>query len=214
MQQRSPRLLKILVAVPLALSVMAAHGEGVTYKYREQDGTVWFTDRKPSGAKFHDYEFVGYHGRPPATASCRGMTPERLADRASRVATPLKRYADRFEVDAHLIRAMMAVESCFDPQAISRVGARGLMQLMPRTAEQLGVEDAFDPEQNIRGGVEYFSRMLERFGGDITRAVAAYNAGPRAVEHYEGVPPYAETRDYVERVLQRWSDYRDQTDRQ
>ncbi|MDZ7830109.1 MAG: lytic transglycosylase domain-containing protein [Halofilum sp. (in: g-proteobacteria)] len=184
----------------------------VTYKYREEDGTVWFTDHRPRGANFDDYEFLGYHGRPQATASCKGMTPEKMETRARSVAAPLRRYANRFEVDEHLVRAMMAVESCFDRFAISRVGARGLMQLMPATARSLGVSNAFDPEQNIRGGVEYFSRMLERFSGDITRAVAAYNAGPRAVEHYKGVPPYEETRDYVERVMQRWSDYRDQLD--
>jgi soluble lytic murein transglycosylase-like protein len=195
----------------LAQAPFALAGD-VTYKYREDDGTVWFTDHRPRGANFDDYEFLGYHGRPQATASCKGMTPEKMETRARSVATPLRRYANRFEVDEQLVRAMMAVESCFDRFAISRVGARGLMQLMPATARSLGVNNAFDPEQNIRGGVEYFSRMLERFSGDITRAVAAYNAGPRAVEHYQGVPPYEETRDYVERVMQRWSDYRDQTD--
>ena len=202
-------LLATLLAAPLPVATIA--GE-VTYKYREDDGTVWFTDRKPSGVYFDDFEFLGYHGRPQATASCSGMTPERMEQRARRVAVPLQRYARRFEVDAGLVRAMMAVESCFDRFAISRVGARGLMQLMPQTAAALGVEDSFDPEENIRGGVEYFSRMLERFGGDITRAIAAYNAGPRAVEHYGGVPPYEETRNYVRRVLERWNDYRGASD--
>lgn len=194
---------------PLAVAVA---GE-VTYKYREEDGTVWFTDHRPRGANFENFEFLGYHGRPPATASCKGMTPEKMATRARSIATPLRRYADRFEVDEHLVRAMMAVESCFDRFAISRVGARGLMQLMPATARSLGVSNAFDPEQNIRGGIQYFRQMLERFSGDITRAVAAYNAGPRAVEHYEGVPPYDETRNYVRRVMKRWSEYRDQAAR-
>jgi len=196
----------------LAPASFALAGD-VTYKYREDDGTVWFTDHRPRGANFHDYEFLGYHGRPQATASCTGMTPEKMENRARSVAAPLRRYANRFEVDEHLVRAMMAVESCFDRYAISRVGARGLMQLMPATARSLGVNNSFDPEQNIRGGVEYFSRMLERFGGDITHAVAAYNAGPQAVEHYQGIPPYEETRDYVKRVMQRWSDYRGQSDR-
>ena len=200
-----PRPIWLLIAalMPAYPPTLALAGE-VTYKYREEDGTVWFTDRKPSGAYFDDFEFLGYHGRPQATASCRGMTPERMEARARRVATPLQRYARRFEVDPGLVRAMMAVESCFDRYAISRVGARGLMQLMPRTAAALGVQDSFDPEENIRGGVQYFARMLERFGGDITRALAAYNAGPEAVEHYDGVPPYEETRSYIRRVLERW----------
>jgi len=199
----------LATAIWLAPAGAAIAGD-VTYKYREDDGTVWFTDHQPRGANFDDFEFLGYHGRPPATASCKGMTPERMEARARRVETPLRHHARRFEVDATLVRAMMAVESCFDRFAISRVGARGLMQLMPETARSLGVGNAFDPEQNIRGGVEYFSRMLERFDGDITHAIAAYNAGPRAVEHYEGVPPYRETRDYVRRVMKRWHEYREQ----
>lgn len=201
-------LTAILTIVPPAAAVAG----DVTYKYREDDGTVWFTDHAPR-ANFDEYEFLGYHGRPQATASCKGMTPERLQARARQVAVPLQRYARRFEVDETLVRAMMAVESCFDRFAISRVGARGLMQLMPKTAAALGVRNSFDPEQNIRGGVEYFSRMLERFGGDITHAVAAYNAGPQAVERYQGVPPYDETRNYVRRVMERWRDYRGQPDR-
>lgn len=206
MRGRPPALLLVaLLALPPLAPAVAGD---VTYKYREDDGTVWFTDRKPSGARFDDFEFLGYHGRPPATASCHGMTPERMARRARRVAVPLERHASRFEVDRQLVRAMMSVESCFDRYAVSRVGARGLMQLMPATAAELGVRDSFDPDENIRGGVEYFSRMLERFDGDITRAVAAYNAGPEAVEHYGGVPPYEETKTYVRRVMERWHQYR------
>lgn len=209
-----PRTPWLIVAALLAAPAPALTLAGeVTYKYREDDGTVWFTDRKPSGAYFDDFEFLGYHGRPQATASCSGMTPERMEARARRVSTPLKRYAERFEVDAGLVRAMMAVESCFDRYAISRVGARGLMQLMPQTAAALGVQDSFDPQENIRGGVQYFARLLERFGGDITRAIAAYNAGPEAVEYYDGVPPYDETKSYVRRVLERWHEYRGSAER-
>ncbi len=209
LQRSRARPLSLLVSLLAAFSVLPASAGDVTYKYREDDGTVWFTDRKPNGADFHDYEFLGYHGRPPATASCRGMTPERMENRAQRIAVPLRRHAQRFEVDEHLVRAMMAVESCFDRYAISRVGARGLMQLMPATAASLGVEDSFDPEENIRGGIQYFSRMLERFDSDITRALAAYNAGPEAVEHYGGVPPFEETRNYVRRVMERWHENRE-----
>jgi soluble lytic murein transglycosylase-like protein len=99
------------------------------------------------------------------------------------------------------VKAVIRVESCFDVQAVSRVGARGLMQLMPATASELGVKNAFDAEQNIEGGVRYLRKMLERFDNDTEMAVAAYNAGPQAVARHRGVPPYEETQRYVKRVL-------------
>jgi len=106
-------------------------------------------------------------------------------------------------VDPALIEAIIAKESGFDPTATSSAGARGLMQLMPQTAASLGVSDAYDPAQNIRGGTRYLRALLDRFGS-VELAVAAYNAGPSAVERYGGVPPYAETRSYVRSVLARY----------
>jgi hypothetical protein len=108
--------------------------------------------------------------------------------------------ASEFGVDAALLRAVIHAESAFNPMAISAKGAQGLMQLMPGTATDLGVEDAFDAAQNIRGGAEYLARMLKDFDGDERLAAAAYNAGPGAVRKYANVPPYAETQVYVERV--------------
>jgi soluble lytic murein transglycosylase-like protein len=108
-------------------------------------------------------------------------------------------------VDPALIEAIVANESGFDPNATSTSGARGLMQLMPQTAASLGVRDSYDPSQNIRGGTKYLRALLERFG-DVELAVAAYNAGPAAVERYRGVPPYAETRNYVRNVLARYQE--------
>lgn len=110
-------------------------------------------------------------------------------------------------MDAGLIKAIIAVESCFDTHAVSRVGAQGLMQLMPATAAELGVRNAFSATQNIQGGVRYFRNMLDRFEHNIELALAAYNAGPRAVERYGGIPPYAETQTYVQRVLMHYSRY-------
>ncbi len=106
-------------------------------------------------------------------------------------------------VDPALLEAIIASESGYDANATSRAGARGLMQLMPQTAASLGVTDAYDPAQNIRGGARYLRRLLDRFG-TVELAVAAYNAGPSAVERYGGVPPYAETQNYVRAVMARY----------
>lgn len=108
--------------------------------------------------------------------------------------------ANEFGVDVALLRAIIHAESAFNPMAISSKGAQGLMQLMPGTATDLGVTDAFDVGQNIRGGAKYLAEMLKDFGGDERLAAAAYNAGPGAVRKYSDVPPYAETQVYVERV--------------
>lgn len=108
--------------------------------------------------------------------------------------------ANDYGVDVALLRAVIHAESAFNPMAVSSKGAQGLMQLMPGTASDLGVVDAFDAQQNIRGGAAYLAQMLREFDGDERLATAAYNAGPGAVQKYEDVPPYAETQVYVERV--------------
>jgi len=103
-------------------------------------------------------------------------------------------------VDEAIVRAIIHAESAYNPNALSRVGAQGLMQLMPATARRFGVGNAFDAGQNIAGGVQYLAWLLKRFNGDLTLAAAGYNAGEGAVDKYRGVPPYSETRRYVERV--------------
>jgi soluble lytic murein transglycosylase-like protein len=105
------------------------------------------------------------------------------------------------DLDPKLVEALIRVESAFNSRAVSNKGAMGLMQLMPGTALELGVEDAFDVEENLRGGTAYLRSLIDRFSGDLTLALAGYNAGPAAVEKYSGVPPYRETTDYVRRVL-------------
>ena len=106
-----------------------------------------------------------------------------------------------YEVDPALIRAIILAESSYNPQAVSHRGARGLMQLMPGTAKALGVKDSFDPAMNIDGGVRYFRQLLDRFSGDVSLALAAYNAGSRYVRKYGGVPPFGATKRYIKKVL-------------
>jgi soluble lytic murein transglycosylase-like protein len=112
--------------------------------------------------------------------------------------------AQRHGLDPALVRAVVGVESGFQPEAVSPKGAQGLMQLMPATARDLGVTDPFDPAANLDGGSRYLSSLVARYEGDLTRALAAYNAGMGAVARHGGVPPYAETRRYVQKVLGRY----------
>ena len=113
----------------------------------------------------------------------------------------ITRYAKEFGVDENLVRAVIRVESANNPNALSRKGAMGLMQLMPGTAKMLGVKDAWDPEQNIRGGIKYLSQLSDKFNGDVVKMLAGYNAGPNRVDQYKGVPPFAETQNYVKKVM-------------
>jgi soluble lytic murein transglycosylase-like protein len=109
--------------------------------------------------------------------------------------------ASKYQVDAKLVKAVVQTESNFDANAVSSAGAEGLMQLMPATAQELGVQNTLDPMQNLDGGVRYLRKMLDAYDGNVSVALAAYNAGPGTVNEYGGVPPYEETQNYVSRVL-------------
>ena len=116
----------------------------------------------------------------------------------------VSKYAERNGLDEDFVKAVINQESGFNPNATSKCGAMGLMQLMPSTAQGLGVVNAYDAEQNIEGGTKYLKGLMDRFGNDKSLALAAYNAGPNAVKKYGGIPPYAETQNYVKNVLSKY----------
>jgi soluble lytic murein transglycosylase-like protein len=148
----------------------------------------------------------------PASA-VRGFVPDEVVEEVAGEAANAKggdlralatAAARRHGIDPELVLAVVSVESAFLPEAVSPKGAQGLMQLMPRTAASLGVEDAFDPEQNLDGGTRHLGSLLALYGGDLERALAAYNAGEGAVARHGGIPPFKETREYVRKVLERY----------
>ena len=126
----------------------------------------------------------------------------------------IEQTARRYHVDPVLVKAVIMAESGYNPRAISKKGARGLMQLMPSTAESLGVENIFDPRENIDAGVRYLKLMITRFDGNTELALAAYNAGSRKVRMHRGVPPFQATRDYIAKVFQYYEHFKDNAERE
>lgn len=134
------------------------------------------------------------------TRAPREVNARALHNRIKQWNELIENVAGEFDLDPNLVRAVMAQESAGNPHAVSTAGAKGLMQLIDSTAKDMGVSRVFDPEQNIRGGVKYLRMLLDRFEGNQPLALAAYNAGPSAVDKYRGIPPYRETQNYVSRV--------------
>jgi soluble lytic murein transglycosylase-like protein len=165
---------------------------------QRQDGVRHYSDKKPAQGS---YSRIRITSRPTATASCLGLTPVTMQARADRYAELIRKHATRHGLEPSLVSAVVRVESCYDRHAVSRSGAQGLMQLMPATAIELGVNDSFDPEQNVAGGVRYLASMLKRFNNDVRLALAAYNAGPTSVAMFNDVPPFPDTQSYVTRIL-------------
>lgn len=185
--------------------------QGQVYSYI-RDGVRHYTSQPPKGGGATALRTIKYSFL--ETCYACGATPgvnfNTLRLNTTAYQAEVKAAAREFGVDEAVIRAIMHAESAFKPNALSRVGAQGLMQLMPATARRFGVSNAFDPQQNIRGGVEYLAWLLKRFNGNLTLAAAGYNAGEGAVDRYKGVPPYSETRRYVERVAVLAERYRGQ----
>ena len=161
------------------------------YRLAAPDGTVHFTNA-PTDPRYQRMGFLS--GTEAGWLRLPGGG-------ASGYAEAIREAAGRYGVPEKLVSAVIRVESAFNPRAVSRKGAQGLMQLMPATAAQLGVRNSFDPQENIDGGVRHLRGLIDRFPNNLPLALAAYNAGERAVATYRGIPPYAETRDYVTRVL-------------
>ncbi len=161
-----------------------------TYRLLAPDGTMHFTNAPTSPA----YRRAG-------AVSATAARWLNLPEIGSRYSAEITEAAARHGVPQRLVEAVIRVESAFNPWAISRTGARGLMQLMPGTAALLGVRDAFDPRQNIEGGVRHLRNLMDLYPNNLRLALAAYNAGVQAVSWYRGVPPYPETQQYVEKVL-------------
>ena len=183
-------VLGLILALGWVLVSEPAAARGAIYTFTDERGVVHFTNVPRGDERFRPLP-------PAATAVPRRSYKAPSSRRYDPIIHTTARYHG---VPPALVKAVIAAESAFDSQAVSRKGAQGLMQLMPATAASLGVHNAFEPEQNVHGGTAYLREMIERFG-DLSRALAAYNAGPTAVDRYGGIPPYPETQAYVERVL-------------
>lgn len=178
---------------------MSAHAD--IYRYEDEEGIIHFTDA-PTDKRFKIF--------------LRDLKKDRQLRTKLKFAASvnpaeydqiIKIYADKYGVSQSLIKAVIHAESGYNPNAVSPKGASGLMQLMPGTARSLKVSNSFDPKDNVEGGVKYLRFLLDTFRGDISLAVAAYNAGLNKVAKFGGIPPYAETRTYVNRVLSYMQSY-------
>ncbi len=194
------------------------------YSYTDDNGTLHVTNvpsRSGSRAATGSWRLWkslegSPHDRPAQGRSApsgvgRTGTVQLGAERYHRYDTFIRAAASRYQLPESLIRAVVHTESNYHPRATSRAGAAGLMQLMPKTAQALGVRDAYDPQQNIFGGARYLRLLANRYNGDMVLVLAAYNAGAGNVQKYGGVPPFAETRAYVRAVLRRFYAYERQS---
>jgi hypothetical protein len=185
------------------------------YVYKDRSGIVHYTNVTPKKASARKV------GRQPLQPTAKLETTRPQVEEIGRASLGrrngnLNRYdpiiekaAKYYTLPFALVKAVIAAESGFQPQAISPVGAQGLMQLMPGTAQDMGVGNSFDPEQNILGGARYLRILANRFSGNLRHILAGYNAGPEAVERNSGIPPYFETQMYVKRVLELYRHYQE-----
>jgi len=202
-----PRAKSALAAGLLAAALCAAppSSRADFFEYVDAEGVSHYTN-VPQGNK--SWRKLGFEGRRSREIKTPLDQRDRSPERYSRYDAHLLEAARLYTLPVALLRAVVQVESDFDPKVVSVDGAMGLMQLMPFTAQRMGVEDPFDPRQNILGGARFLRFLANQWKGDLVKTVASYNAGAGAVERYHGVPPYGETRRYVNRVLERYYAYR------
>lgn len=184
-------LLVVLTSLTLITALAPAAFASGLYRWVDEAGVAHFTNA-PTDPRFRRVGSVS------GTAQGWLRLPEGIG---SRFSDEIREIAARHGVAADLVEAVIRVESAFNPRAVSNKGAQGLMQLMPRTASSLGVRDVFDPRENIDGGVRHLRYLLDKYPGNVSLALAAYNAGEKAVDQYGGIPPYAETQQYVQKIL-------------
>ena len=192
-----------LIGIICCMVFLAHFSEAGIYRYIDENGMIHFTNC-PRDPKFQLYireskEDVGIE--PPASMPAVSVDPKNFDSLISE-------FAKKYAVDFALIKAMIRAESGFNPRAVSRKGAKGLMQLMPETALRMNVSNAFNPKENIEGGVRYFKYLLSLFNNDLRLSLAAYNAGENVVAQLGTIPPYRETVDYVRRVLDFYRSYK------
>ncbi len=189
-------LFLLRVVVYLILLIFATSAWADIYRYVDKDGVICYTDMR---IHKNSMRIIKTDSKTdPAPGHQWEGNRESKKHNYHHI---VKEKADKYEIDPSLVHAVIKVESNGSPYAISRKGAMGLMQLMPSTAYELQVKDPFDPEENIDGGTRYLKSLIERFNGDLTLALAAYNAGPKTVEKSRMIPSIPETQQYVRRVL-------------
>lgn len=187
--------MKYFFALLAVFSLLAAPAYADIYKYTDENGVICYTDT-PLGKKADRL----LKEKSVAPLEAKKGSSKRSGDVTDYHSIVYDK-ASVYDIDPSLIKAVIKTESNWNSRAISRKGAIGLMQLMPGTAVDMNVRNPFDPEENIEGGTRYLRYLLERFNGDLTLALAAYNAGPKTVEKFGYVPPITETRQYVNKVL-------------
>jgi soluble lytic murein transglycosylase-like protein len=180
------------------------------YSREDEDGTIHFTNLRPGGKDRRKYKV--YLKTPPNRKARPGVVPVPAQStdpaRYSRWDSSILEASRTFSIPESFIRAVIRVESDYDPRVVSVAGAEGLMQLMPATARRMNVKDSFDPHDNIMGGTRYLRYLANMFSGDMVLTIAGYHAGEGAITKYRGVPPYSSTHGYIKRVLKYYNHYK------